>query len=330
MSCILSTGQLSPQEQRFLVWEVRGLYAAHGCSPPRRVVVVRSPLEAVLAGGLAAGLRRIICDFDAPLRDKVVRWLGGTAQRGDELEQAVRMAMVDAESVNGGKDVRGGPYPSFWTAEDRLVWDATSPVPRQALSGGHGDRIVPDPGVPIGFPAGMADWRPALAFLVARMNRAIEAAVWREPGKPGEDDNAPSSMSAFHRLCTRIFGSEARIGYRLARLAIRMLNPGPLADTGLGGTRGAGAIGGPRLYHADFCMVSDRPERLTFDDQDRAHSPDGPFCRWRDGFSLYAVHGVEVAPRIVERPETLTLAEIDAERNAEVRRVMIERFRRPT
>lgn len=61
----------------------------------------------------------------------------------------------------------------------------------------------------------------------------------------------------------------------------------------------------------------------------RLHREDGPAVAW-DGWGLYAIHGVVVPERVVMAPETLTVAEIDAETNAEtnaeVRRVMRERF----
>ena len=83
---------------------------------------------------------------------------------------------------------------------------------------------------------------------------------------------------------------------------------------------------GPRVLHPQFCMISDRPEVLLVDDRNRPHCDTGPFCRWRDGSALYAVHGVRVPAWIIEKPERLTAKHIDDERNAEVRRVMIERF----
>ena len=81
-----------------------------------------------------------------------------------------------------------------------------------------------------------------------------------------------------------------------------------------------------RIMHAEFCIISDRPEVLTVDAQNRPHNSVGPFCRWRDGSALYAIHGVRVPAWIVEHPERLTVEAIEAEGNAEVRRVMIERY----
>ena len=85
-------------------------------------------------------------------------------------------------------------------------------------------------------------------------------------------------------------------------------------------------ISGPRVMTPYFVLVSDRPEVLTVDAQNRPHNDTGPFCRWRDGTALYAIHGTYVAGWIVEQPERITVESIEAEQNAEVRRVMIERY----
>ena len=84
--------------------------------------------------------------------------------------------------------------------------------------------------------------------------------------------------------------------------------------------------GGLRIMHRDFCIVSDFPETLLVDAENRPHCDTGPFCRWRDGSALYAVHGVRVPAWLVEHPERLTADHITRESNAEVRRVMLERY----
>ena len=88
----------------------------------------------------------------------------------------------------------------------------------------------------------------------------------------------------------------------------------------------AAKCGGFRWMHPKFCIVSDFPERLCVDDQHRPHSADGPSHRWRDGWELYHWHGVRVTRQIVMEPQTLTIDQVRAEQNAEVRRVMIERM----
>jgi len=73
-------------------------------------------------------------------------------------------------------------------------------------------------------------------------------------------------------------------------------------------------------------MISERPELLTLDAQDRPHNDTGPCCRWRDGSALYSVHGVRVPRWLIERPELLTIEKIKSVRNDEVKRVMINRY----
>jgi hypothetical protein len=56
------------------------------------------------------------------------------------------------------------------------------------------------------------------------------------------------------------------------------------------------------------------------------HSDSGPAVEFRDGWKIHAVHGVRVPEYVVERPDEITIEKIESEGNAEVRRVMIQRF----
>jgi hypothetical protein len=88
----------------------------------------------------------------------------------------------------------------------------------------------------------------------------------------------------------------------------------------------AGKNGGFRVMHEKFCIVVDFPECIKIDDQNRPHSLDSPSHKWRGGFEVYYIHGVKVDKRIVMSPETITVREIEAQENTEVRRVMMERY----
>ncbi|MGH2793855.1 MAG: DUF6745 domain-containing protein, partial [Actinomycetota bacterium] len=76
----------------------------------------------------------------------------------------------------------------------------------------------------------------------------------------------------------------------------------------------------------DFVMVSERPTHIHRDDRGRLHAENGTAIGWPDGWGLYSWHGVQVPARVIDQPQTLTVREIAAESNVEVRRVMIERF----
>ena len=80
------------------------------------------------------------------------------------------------------------------------------------------------------------------------------------------------------------------------------------------------------LPHEKICWVSERHCVVRQDDRRRIHCEDGPAIAYPDGWAIYAVHGVRVPWDIIENPESITIDRIDAEKNAEVRRVMMERY----
>ena len=70
----------------------------------------------------------------------------------------------------------------------------------------------------------------------------------------------------------------------------------------------------------------ERPVTLLTDEQGRYHCQDGPAFVYRDGLREWWWHGVKVPCEVIESPDSITRASIDAEENAEVRRCMLERF----
>ena len=61
------------------------------------------------------------------------------------------------------------------------------------------------------------------------------------------------------------------------------------------------------------------------DDQNRIHREDGPALEWPHS-KIYAWHGLKVPKSVATQPEKITVGAINAQKNIEVRRVMIERF----
>jgi hypothetical protein len=98
----------------------------------------------------------------------------------------------------------------------------------------------------------------------------------------------------------------------------------PKQESGLGGLRML-AGGGWWWPYEGFVVLTDRPSVVARDERGRLHRTDGPAVAYRDGYGLWAIHGVRVPQKVVEAPEMLTAERILREPNAEVRRVMIER-----
>jgi hypothetical protein len=80
------------------------------------------------------------------------------------------------------------------------------------------------------------------------------------------------------------------------------------------------------LPYDRVAFVSERPLVLKQDAQGRLHSDSGPAIAFADGFQIYSWHGATVPQKLIDNPESLTVGEIEQQRNAEIRRVMIERY----
>ncbi|MFW6219848.1 MAG: DUF6745 domain-containing protein [bacterium] len=75
-----------------------------------------------------------------------------------------------------------------------------------------------------------------------------------------------------------------------------------------------------------FAIICDRPEKISLNENGEVHCEDGPAIRYRDGFEIYAINGHIVPKIIVMNPEQITKEMIQKEENAEVSRIMIEKF----
>ena len=71
--------------------------------------------------------------------------------------------------------------------------------------------------------------------------------------------------------------------------------------------------------HKGLCVGVRPPEKIFRDEHGRIHNTEGPAIRFRDGFSVYAIHGRRLPAWIWERRDTITREEFLQEKNAEVR-----------
>ena len=83
---------------------------------------------------------------------------------------------------------------------------------------------------------------------------------------------------------------------------------------------------GPWFALPGVAFVSERPLVCRVDPEGRLHAEDGPALAYGDGVQIHAWHGVRVPASVILDPETIDLADILNEPNAEVRRVLTERF----
>lgn len=67
------------------------------------------------------------------------------------------------------------------------------------------------------------------------------------------------------------------------------------------------------------------PTKMAFDDRRRLHCENAPAFSWLDAHDYYW-HGVNVPEQVIMHPETIYVDQIENENNAEIRRVMVERY----
>ncbi len=82
----------------------------------------------------------------------------------------------------------------------------------------------------------------------------------------------------------------------------------------------------PFMLFETSCILIEKPLLEKTDERGRLHCEDSCAIKYSDGFQLYSWHGVTVPEWIIIDKESITLRLIEMEQNAEVRRVLIERF----
>jgi len=169
-------------------------------------------------------------------------------------------------------------------------------------------------------------WSPTRRLAEMAAGRAVGRTVWTTVWRPGwfvtyqpvslqPSERAAQTVLNTIEMAVRVAGWRAE---PLPRTAERVLDAVlPLVD---------GLEAGLWLFWVSLSavMAVARPALRT---EDRLlHCPDGPAVWWPDGPEYFFWRGVEVPEKVIVSPLDLTAAEITDEWNAEVRRVMLERY----
>ena len=76
----------------------------------------------------------------------------------------------------------------------------------------------------------------------------------------------------------------------------------------------------------NVAILCGRPTELHLDERGRLHNGDGPALAYQDGFALHRWRGITIPAEFAQTLATLTPAVIRGERNAELRRIMLEHY----
>jgi hypothetical protein len=198
-------------------------------------------------------------------------------------DRATRQATWQATSQATDQATRQATRQATWQATDQATWQATDQATWQATWQAT-DQAT----------SGAAQ---ACRALAGDFGLAC-AARWTGPYQGGNMWAASSAyISAFRDV----------LGLRLPEHAA------------FDAWKAASIHGGFRVMHEEFCIVSDFPEFIRIDDQNRPHCETGPSYRWRDGWSLYYWHGTAVPAHWIEDRANLDPAEVVRAENVEQR-----------
>jgi hypothetical protein len=75
-----------------------------------------------------------------------------------------------------------------------------------------------------------------------------------------------------------------------------------------------------------LAFICEKPQSFYITPRRRLHNASGPALTYSDGFAEFAWEGVIVPRFVIEEPESITVEKIENSDNAEVRRVMLERY----
>jgi hypothetical protein len=220
-----------------------------------------------------------------------------------------------------------------------IIW-CGSPLEAARLIVAEPERL----GAPVRDVLRDAPWRAARADLVGRLGMEQFSRLWRETC--AELSTLMSGLTA--RIGQAVEAQAANQQERLAlRLALTHALHGqhdaawlPLFDAA--GTADNGEKQSPqnpiRLIaeaarnagwwwpSENAVVLTDRPTALHLDDQNRLHQAPAPALAYADGLSLYAWHGFTLEPEFAQSLDSLTFASFRDQRNAELRRIMLEYF----
>ena len=265
---------------------IQDLYRVSGLKEPR-IVIVPSPLVMALAGGFSAA----IWHLRKNTATNTATYAATDAATRAATDAATRDATRAATAAATDDATRAATAAATRDATDDATRDATAAAtgPEDAWYRGVDARAM---------------WRVAALFGPANLLIRCAAHTWRMWVGGNQWAAWGCYISSFRHIANIPLDYSKWEHYENAMIH-----------------------GGQRIMHAEFCMISDRPSKLTVDTENRPHNADGPFCMWRDGTALYAWHGVRVPSRVIlDDPASWTLDRILNEKNAEVRRVMLERF----
>ena len=208
----------------------------------------------------------------------------------------------------------------------KIVW-CGSPLSQGIVRAIIIDKRPKHPGDSVGASVGASVWDSVGASVGASVWASVGASVWASVGasvRASVWDSVRDSVWA--SVWDSVYGAHDASWLAFHNFFHDAIGLEEQTDK-LGGPWLLAQSAGWAIPHQNICWVSERHHILERNERGQLHSVSGPAVAYPDGWTIYAVNGVRVPEFVIMRPQTITTNLIDAETNAEVRRVMIDRYK---
>ena len=285
ISRAMRTERIEPEK---ITPAIEGIYAAAGLKKPK-VVIVPSPLVMAFAYGASAAIlykrKHAAATRDAT---RAATRAATEAATRDATRDATRAATYDATrdaTYDATRDAtEAATRAATYDATYATTYDATEAATEAATA---------EPEI-----------QAANACLDMGGDLGIQCAkMWSRPYQGG---NMWAGYDCFLSSFRDVLGLDLQIYEKYA----------PWEQAAIHGSF--------RVMHEDFCIVSDFPEILKVDEQNRPHCENGPSHRWRDGWELYYWHGVRIPNNWIKDKSSLDAKTALTWENIEQRRAALE------
>jgi hypothetical protein len=325
---------------------VRDSYRLAGLEAPERIYWFGSPRAGAAAVALLSG-RLAAPDLapghpaaDGPTSDRVVsdaaasdRVVSDAAASGRVVSDGPGSGRLASGLVETGDAGPDGGLPAWFVevaAELRLQgWtpgETTGPSMRRrvrtepwaAARKAAVEALGSDGWAQLSAAAGRRSWALVMDLIAGRLRlRLGEDLADAFPGDDGRAARMP--------VLDAIYGQHDGTWLSTFEAADRLCPDAGLM-TGLSGLAEVARNAGWWWANEKVAVLTERPSTLTRDNVGRLHRGEGAALEFSDGYGLWAWRGMPIPADLASELPTLTVNRIQAEDNAEIRRVMLEHY----
>ncbi len=303
-----------PADRRAAEAGVRLAYQAAGLEPPKITIWLDSPYRGAIGAALLAQVWDQVWDqvgaqvWDQ-VRDQVWAqvWAQVRAQVRDQVRDQVWDQVWDQVGAQVRDQVRDQVWAQVWAQVGAQVGAQVRDQVRDQVGAQVWDQVWDQVGDQVWDQVGAQVWDQVGAQVWDQVGAQVRDQVWDQVG-----------AQVYRCACGQ---------HDASWLGFYCAFKGLITDVDrLDGVMQTARAAGWWWPFQHAVILTERPISIARDGANRLHCEDGPALLYPDGFGIWAWHGLRVDRKIIEQPETITATQIFAERNAEVRRVLTERF----